>query len=209
MSEEHRHSMACRDDSNRSLCAYRLLAMSDHPPPRPKMPSLPPPRPPSTKPAANVAPAPPPTSVAPAPPPASVAPAPASRSTGSSEIPPPIVFPDAATPPLGIPRVKSFESHPLNAIRDLVPSWQQWRIAAVCVLSAAAVGFAVGRSSAPTASRASSATSHDPSCPGSDAAPYERNCGCSSSNRREGRHDRSGNLPGRGPESAASNERGS
>ena len=138
--------------------------MSDHPPPRPKMPSLPPPRPPSTKPAANVAPAPPTANVAAVPP---------TRSTGSSEIPPPIVFPDAATPPLGIPRVKSFESHPLNAIRDLVPSWQQWRIAAVCTLSAAAVGFAVGRSSAPTASRASSATSHDPSCP--DPTPHPTN----------------------------------
>jgi len=174
--------MACRDDSNRSLCAYRLLAMSDHPPPRPKMPSLPPPRPPSTKPAANVAappltptvPAEPPTpNVAVAPPTANVPVAPATRSTGSSEIPPPIVFPDSATPPLGIPRVKSFESHPLNAIRDLVPSWQQWRLAAVCVLSAAAVGFAVGRSSAPTASRASSATSHDPSCP--DPTPHPTN----------------------------------
>ena len=108
-----------------------------------------------------------------APPTPNVAPTPATRSTGSSEIPPPIVFPDAATPPLGIPRVKSFESHPLNAIRDLVPSWQQWRIAAICVLSAAAVGFAVGRSSAPTTSRASSVTSHDPSCP--DPTPHPTN----------------------------------
>jgi len=125
--------------------------MPDHPPQRPKLPSLPPPRPPSTRPTANVA------------------PTPTARSTGSSEIPPPIVFPDASTPPLGIPKVKAFESHPLNALRDLVPSWPQWRIASACIVTAAAVGFVVGRSSAPSL-RTTGASSHDSSCP--DPTPH-------------------------------------
>src|SRR5262249_48974848 len=129
-------------------CALQLLAMSDprRKLPKPaKLPSLPPPRSPAPK------------DSTPAPRPAT------SRGSGSSEVPPPIVLSDSPTPPLGVPKIASFEPRGIAAWRQYLPSIDQWKIAVACVVTAAATAFAVGRSSA---TRVSPAASTDrPVCP--------------------------------------------
>jgi hypothetical protein len=128
------------------VCALRLLAMPDHPPKPPK-PSLPPPRLPLPK----------QTSPEPR--------TPTTRASGSSEIPPPIVLSDSPTPPLGVPKVAAFEPRAIEPWRDHVPSLDQWIIAGACVLAAAAVGFAVGRSSVRASPPAMSAATQHAACP--------------------------------------------
>src|SRR5262245_46554604 len=106
--------------------------MSDPPRklPKPsKLPSLPPPRSPAPKDTTPHLPLPTP------------------RGSGTWEVPPPIVLSDSPTPPLGVPKIASFEPRGIEAWRNYVPSIDQWKIAVGCVLAAAAIGFAVGRSS--------------------------------------------------------------
>jgi hypothetical protein len=50
---------------------------------------------------------------------------------------------------LGVPKVAAFESRAIGAWREYLPSFDQWMIACACVFGAAAIGFIVGRSSAP------------------------------------------------------------
>jgi hypothetical protein len=91
--------------------------------------------------------------------------APTRRVSGSSEVPPPIVLSEPPTPPLGVPKLASFESRTINTWRDHVPSLDQWMIACACILTAAAVGFAIGRSSAPSGVSTMSAAPQHSACP--------------------------------------------
>jgi hypothetical protein len=63
-----------------------------------------------------------------------------------------------------IPKVGAFESRPLRRWRDYVPSFEQWMVAAACVLAAAAVGFAVGRWSAPVSAPAAMVDARQIAC---------------------------------------------
>jgi hypothetical protein len=78
------------------------------------------------------------------------------------------VLSDSPTPPLGVPKVIAFES---RSWRDYLPSFDQWMVAAACVFAAAAVGFAIGRSSAPTSAQALSAAELRAVCPDPTTRP--------------------------------------
>jgi hypothetical protein len=95
----------------------------------------------------------------------------ATRGSGSSEVPPPIVLSEAPTPPYGIPKFSPLESRPRAKWRHYVPSFEQWMIAAACIVAAAAVGFAVGRWSAPANTPTAMVDAQHLTCPDPAAHP--------------------------------------